>query len=503
MDSHWREHLRSVRDDLRSLRSRVVDAECGASSIIAGVHPSHRSSARNLVHYLALRREDPRELQEALRRLGLSSLGRCEPCVMATLNAVLSALGSMLGEEPEGLCPEAPVTLEEADRLLARNGDALLGTGPPGRHVRIMVTMPTEAAWDRTLIEALLGAGMNVARINAARDTPEDWASMVSGVRSVAAALGTDCRVLVDLPGVKLRTGAIGERKHLLLHPGQTLVLTTPDEPGAEPLRGASGAEVRPARIPCATPAVFGDVRVGDRVFFDDGRLGGVARRVSARCVEVEITRARPGGEKLRPDRGINLPDTALSLPTLGPGDEAVIAFAGAHADMIGLSFVRRPEDVDGLRARLGAVTDREVGIVLKIETAAAFDGLAGLLVAAMRSACCGVMIARGDLAVEIGDQRLAEAQEEIMWLSEAAHAPVIWATQVLDTLAKKGRATRAEITDAAMSERAECVMLNKGRFILRAVETLDGILGRMGEHQLKKRSLMRPLHVASRFFEG
>jgi pyruvate kinase len=112
-----------------------------------------------------------------------------------------------------------------------------------------------------------------------------------------------------------------------------------------------------------------------------------------------------------------------------------------------------------------------------------------------MRSPRVGVMIARGDLAVEVGFERLAEVQEEIMWACEAAHVPVIWATQVLDTLARTGQATRAEVTDAAMSERAECVMLNKGPYISDAIGALDSILTRMHEHQNKKRSLLRRLH--------
>ena len=106
-------------------------------------------------------------------------------------------------------------------------------------------------------------------------------------------------------------------------------------------------------------------------------------------------------------------------------------------------------------------------------------------------------MVARGDLAVEIGFERLAEVQEEILWLSEAAHIPVIWAMQVLETLAKTGMPSRAEVTDAAMGGRAECVMLNKGEHVVEAVRFLDNVLHRMQAHQLKKRSMLRRLAVA------
>src|SRR5262245_30654127 len=118
------------------------------------------------------------------------------------------------------------------------------------------------------------------------------------------------------------------------------------------------------------------------------------------------------------------------------------------------------------------------------------------MLLEAMKAPRCAVMIARGDLAVECGYERLAEVQEEILWLCQAAHVPVIWATQVLETLAKSGLPSRAEITDAAMGERAECVMLNKGPHVLDAIHTLDGILQRMQSHQAKKNPLLRPLQA-------
>jgi pyruvate kinase len=111
-----------------------------------------------------------------------------------------------------------------------------------------------------------------------------------------------------------------------------------------------------------------------------------------------------------------------------------------------------------------------------------------------MRRPAAGVMIARGDLAVECGYERMAEIQEEILWVCEAAHMPVVWATQVLESLAKKGLPSRAEITDAAMGERAECVMLNKGPYLCDAVEALDDILQRMQDHQVKKSATLRRL---------
>ena len=135
------------------------------------------------------------------------------------------------------------------------------------------------------------------------------------------------------------------------------------------------------------------------------------------------------------------------------------------------------------------------VAIVAKIETSIAVSNLPELIIRGAGKQPFGVMIARGDLVVEIGYQRLAEIQEEILWLCEAAHVPVIWATQVLENLVKDGAPSRGEMTDAAMAERAECVMLNKGQFIAEAITILDDVLTRMEAHQMKKTPQLRALH--------
>ncbi len=173
------------------------------------------------------------------------------------------------------------------------------------------------------------------------------------------------------------------------------------------------------------------------------------------------------------------------------------LAFIATRADMVGYSFVRREADVHRLQQRLAELNAGHLGVILKIETRQAFEELPKLLLACMRTGRFGVMIARGDLAIECGYERMAEVQEEILWIAEAAHTPVIWGTQVLESLAKSGVPSRAEVTDAAMSERAECVMLNKGPFIRDAVRTLDDIVRRMQAHQTKKRAMLRPLRLA------
>jgi pyruvate kinase len=135
------------------------------------------------------------------------------------------------------------------------------------------------------------------------------------------------------------------------------------------------------------------------------------------------------------------------------------------------------------------------MALIAKVETAAAIQNLPELIVQGAGARPLAIMIARGDLMVEVGHRRMAEMQEELLWLCEAAHVPVIWATQVLDNFVKKGVRNRAELTDAAMAERAECVMLNKGSYVRDAVGLLADVLGRMEGHQFKKASRMRALH--------
>ena len=139
-------------------------------------------------------------------------------------------------------------------------------------------------------------------------------------------------------------------------------------------------------------------------------------------------------------------------MPALNAKDLKDLRFVAPHVDIVGLSFVRRPRDVLALEAELTALNSQHLGVVLKIENRQAFENLPRILLASLRSPPVGVMVARGDLAVEVGFERLAELQEEILSLCEAAHVPVIWATQVLENMAKKGLPSRAEVSDAAMS---------------------------------------------------
>ena len=272
----------------------------------------------------------------------------------------------------------------------------------------------------------------------------------------------------------------------LRLHRGERLLLTLQGE----------GGNLPQAHIACTMPLVFEQVRAGERIWFDDGRIGGVVRRADSEGMEIEIVQSRDAGENLAADKGINFPDSQLDLPALTEKDLEDLQTVAEVADMVGLSFVHDPAEIHRLLGELKRVKRQDMGLILKIETLRGFANLPALMLAAMAAPCAGVMIARGDLAVECGFERMAEIQEEILCCAEAAHMPVIWATQVLETLGKTGIPSRAEISDASMGERAECVMLNKGPFVTEAVVALGNILERMAGHQDKKTPLLRALRA-------
>lgn len=609
-------NIEAILTDLMAIRSEMVAEPVMASTRLNSIHPNYSVSARNLLHYLILRRRDLRPLQRRLAKVGLSSLGRAESHVLAAVDAVLEILHRLAQRSWQPQPTEARVPdFSSGPRLLAEHTEALFGPTPHRRAARIMVTMPREAADDYMLVHDLLQEGMNCMRINCAHDDAPAWLRMIEHLKRAKQILGRPCTIIMDLAGPKLRTGPlergpevvrihpyrdgygrviaharvwltsattpcpppspaqaclpvaaawlarlrVGERVTLtdareakrtiaivdvteqgcwaeatkttyvipgtvlrlqatttdrvshetvvgklpsfenpvILRQGDILILKRDGKPGRPATYDSAGQVLNPVSISCTIPEVFDDIRSGEAIWFDDGKIGGVVEKIEHNGAFIRITHARAAGEKLRSNKGINLPESNLRLAALTPPDLENLAFVAEHADIVGLSFANSARDVESLQQHLALVGHRQPSIVLKIETRHGFENLPEMLLTAMRWPSCGVMIARGDLAVECGFERLAEVQEEILWIAEAAHVPVIWATQVLETLAKKGMASRAEITDAAMGQRAECVMLNKGPHVLSAVRVLGDILQRMQAHKTKRRSLLRELRLA------
>lgn len=259
----------------------------------------------------------------------------------------------------------------------------------------------------------------------------------------------------------------------------------------------------KPAGISCTLPEVLQQIQPGHRVFIDDGKIGAVVRSSSTEdeYLELYITSPMDSAAKIRPEKGLNFPDSNLNLPALTSEDMNNLDFVAKHATAVALSFVHRPQDLYELRDALHKLDHSDIGIVAKIETADAIHNLAQMLIAGLELPKFGILIARGDLAIEVGFENLALVQEDILCLCEAAHIPVI-ATQVLESLAKSGLPTRAEITDAAMGQRAECVMLNKGAHILEAVKLLSGLLSAEERHHLKKRIVFKEFTEQHGVFE-
>jgi len=600
--------VQRVSNQLKSIYERALELEASYASELALVHPKLKRSAENLVHYLALRETDIRGLQDELAVLGLSSLGRAERNVIASIEAIQGALSAATATGIRDGSSDRS-SLDLASQTAVDHRKSILGETPVERDTSIMVTLPTEAATDESLVLEMLAAGMNVARINCAHDDELVWAAMIKKVRDSCREADADCRIFMDLAGPKVRTGELepgprvfrirprrdplgriiaprrirfipddivwggtkvavipvprecieyahvgddirfkdtrGKKRRLkvirkddkglvleiykgayiatgtklrlhrqkvgekltytvgnlpmveqpiLLRPNDTLILHSDNIPGAPSIEDDEGNVIRNAHISCRQPAVFEFVSAGDRVSLNDGKISGVIRTVDSDRLEIEIRKAKPTGSRLRGDRGINFPDSDIRLSGLTSADREDLNFVIANADAVSLSFVRQPADIELLQDEMqnrGATTH---GLIIKVETRKGFNNLPKLLLTAMRQYPVAVMIARGDLAVECGWESLAELQEDILWLCEAAQVPVIWATQVLEREAKKGQPSRAEISDAAMSQRADCVMLNKGPHIIATIRMLDNILRRMQGHQYIKTTQLRKL---------
>ena len=296
----------------------------------------------------------------------------------------------------------------------------------------------------------------------------------------------------MDLPGPKIRTGTVRlPRDRDRVSKGDLLAIAPCG--GLERVR----VEEEHFAVECTLSEALSAAKIGQRVYVDDGKLGAEIERVEPWGLLARATSSSAKGVRLKSEKGLNFPDTELNIAAFTEADHAVLDFAAAHADGIGFSFVQSAADVQMLQdalARRRPDDWQTLSLILKIETARAVRNLPDMVVRAAGRQPTGVMIARGDLAVEIGFARLAEMQEEILWIGEAADIPVIWATQVLEHLLQKGTPSRGEMTDAAMAARAECVMLNKGPYLFEAIAALDALLGRMQEHQHKKTPQLRQL---------
>lgn len=607
------EKLLTVNNQIEEIINKAKVLENNYDDLILKVHPAYRESALNLIHYLAFRSFDIDKLQDRLRYMGLPDLANIEGHVMKSLLAIKTIINHLSGnrviEKQKNI-----ISIKKSEKLLRKNTKQLFGYKSKKRQTRIMVTLPSSAAEDYSLVNHLIGLGMNSARINCAHDDPEVWAKMIGNINRSNKALKKNCKIMMDLGGPKLRTGSMeqgprvihikpqrdslgivtkpakiwiappdipppndsadaiipisellmykikrgntinltdsrdkkckiiiekkqgkgkwgicsdsayittgtelvlrkvkksGKEKNFVgellpleqfitLHIGDNLILHSDPRPGEPARHNSDGKLISDAHISCTLPEVFKDVKLKEPVFLNDGKIEGIIEKLKKDEIHVRINYAKTSGSKLKADKGINLPESDLKISGLTVKDKRDLEFVAKWADVVNFSFVNQSSDVNEYFEEIEKYNSK-TGLILKIETRKGFNNLPKILMSAMQSFPVGVMIARGDLAIETGWKNFASIQEEIMRISEAAHVPVIWATQVLENLAKKGVPTRSEITDAALAQRAECVMLNKGIYIEKAVKILDKILRRMQRFQKKKQTILPKLEDADK----
>lgn len=485
------EPLIQVVQQLIELEENMLAEIVKRKTMFKKIHPQQQRAAKNLLHDLTLRNQDIREIQDALHIHGLSSLASSESHIHRQLQEIVQRLGKKYTAKELDVC-----TYEFNQVQMASKSKMLFGEKNNVLIPYIMVTFDSSFADDYALIKNLLQNGMNIARINCAHDDEATWSKMIHHIKRACNYTGLSCKIYMDLAGPKIRTKLMNkgrDKGKVKVKDGELIWL-------ADENRGFKKEDIV---ISPNEPNIVSMLKKGERVYIDDGIIKGEVESIHKNKVGVRIVRVSSEKQMIKNDKGINFPDTKITVPSLTEFDKACLPFVCTHAHLVGYSFVRYPSDIEGLQQILKKYSSNPPFIIVKIETTEAVKNLPALLLKGMQQKAFGVMIARGDLAVEIGFERMGEIQEEILWICEAAHVPVVWATQVLESLNKSGMATRSEITDAAHAAMAECVMINKGSYTIKVIETLRDILHRIGGHHIKKRFTMRPLSIAQEFMNS
>lgn len=497
------DRAKKVLDEILQVRADVLeDGEKLYNSWLEyNIREPYQNSAQNLANYMAFRQKDMRHLQEELIPWGVSSLGRLEVDVMGTLSAVSKTLSLVAGNEleDETIDYRSLRTFENRYNLLNKHTDEIFGTGSSERNTHILVTMPSEAASDKEMVGNLMEAGMDMARINCAHDDESVWHKMIENIKAASKESGRNCQILMDISGPKIRIkNLLTSKRNPKLLVGEEFLLSN-----QEAMTLSNGIEIA---INTTVPEVLSNVDKGQLVKLDDGHIEAEVVEIRDEGLVCETVRTvKENGVKVKTEKGINFPELDIRLSVLTEKDYKDLKFAAAHADVIAFSFIKSADDIATIEEALGKelTEDKaELPVVAKIETAEAIDNIPSIIANGSARRPFGVMVARGDLAVEIGYERLSEIQEELLWICEAAHVPVIWATQVLESLVKSGIPTRSEISDVVAGSRAECIMLNKGDYIVSGVNAVDDILKKFENHHHKKTSMLRALNIAEQQFQ-
>lgn len=338
------------------------------------------------------------------------------------------------------------------------------------RRTKIVATLGPSSRSPEAL-GALLDAGVNVVRINCSHSSADGIREMVARTRRLATQKKLAVGILLDLQGPKIRTGDLDAP--IELHGGDILTLMMDEEFVAEPPNSVHGW-----RIGTTYVGMSGDVRAGDTVLFADGALGGSVAAVRRELVPAEVDVRISEGGALGSHKGINLPGVAVSAPCLTEKDITDLEVGvQAGVDFVALSFVREGRDVLELREHLGRLNARDLPIIAKIEKPQAVANISEIL-----PLVDGIMVARGDLGVEVSLERIPVLQKDLIAAANRAGVLVITATQMLDSMERNPNPTRAETTDVANAilDGTDAIMLSgetaAGRWPVRAVETMDRI---------------------------
>ena len=337
----------------------------------------------------------------------------------------------------------------------------------PYPRTKIVCTLGPASATRETL-RSLMEAGLNVARLNFSHGTHEQHARTVAMVRDTATALGRPIAILGDLQGPRIRIGDLAEP--CLVHEGEDVVLV-------------AGEDAEPGQFPTTYAHLCDDVKVGDRILVDDGLIELVALDVRARTVTARVLH----GGIIKSHKGMNLPGVSVSAPSITEKDWADVAFAVEHKlEYLALSFVRRAADIAELRAKIPP----ETLVVAKIEKDSALENIESIVLASD-----AVMVARGDLGVELPFEEVPIAQKRIISLCNRLGRPVITATQMLESMITHPRPTRAEASDVANAilDGTDAVMLSAetaaGQYPRLAVEAMSRIILEIEKHPRRARA--------------
>lgn len=582
--------------ELRKHLRRIYQELIRKIALIPDRYPSRnfQLSRDNLLAYLALKQQNTSALEQPLLEHGLSSIEQANQHILYSLGKQLENLGDPL-PQPDQLTVITPF---EAEAIEKKRKVTVLGKAKEKQHAAIMVTLDSKMIHQPELLEKLLTAGMNIARINCAHDNQHLWKELIHAIREAETRLQREgrhgdrrCRIFMDLAGPKIRIGKLERTKQpikLSVHKdpygkiiekaagyldckaehtfavrdgngAETFVLGVGEEALIQALsvgdevfftdtrnrrrklkvmeiispscvsvevnstsyiddrtllnfktrssqikplipepveisvirgdslrlyldqdkEGQADSKKGPPGVPVTLAEAFRNVRMNDPVYIDDGKIHGLVKRITKEFIEIQIEFPVVKPAKIKEGKGLNIPDSFLSLnvPALTGKDFFDLEFVAKHADIIGISFVHSPLDLIKLREGLERHSASHLPVVAKIETKDAIHHLGRIIMEGLKFRGFGLMIARGDLAVEVGAENLSFVQDEIVSICSAAHIPVIWATGVLEKLTKKGLPSRSEITDVAQAKRAACIMLNKGPYIVDSVTLLAKLL--------------------------